>query len=68
VWAQTVELVEVAQTRHEEVWGIERAAGFARRGEVWVPYHSDEGLQWLLDAEEAAQRAKAEALARSGAD
>jgi len=65
LWARTVDLVAEAQTRYEEVRGIERAVGFARRGDAWVPYHSDEGLQWLLDAEEASQRAKAEALARS---
>jgi hypothetical protein len=65
LWTQTVELVAEAQTRCDEVRGIERAVGFARRGEVWVPYHADEGAQWLIDAEEASQRGKARALARS---
>jgi hypothetical protein len=65
LWAQTVELVAEAQSRCDEVRGIERAVGFARRGEVWVPYRGDEGAQWLLDAEAASERGKARALARS---
>jgi hypothetical protein len=62
---QTMGLVEAALTLDQQVSGIERAVGFARRGEVWVRRDPHEGIQWLLDAEEAAQLAKAEALTRS---
>jgi hypothetical protein len=57
---RTVELVERAQTLVEQALGIERAVGFARRGEKWVPRDRHQELRLLLEEEEAAQRAKAE--------
>jgi len=56
---QTIDLVEEALTLDQQARGIERAVGFARRGEAWVARDPHENIQWLLEAEEAAQQEKA---------
>jgi hypothetical protein len=42
---QTIDLVEEALTLDQQARGIERAVGFARRGEAWVARDPHENIQ-----------------------
>lgn len=44
----TAELLVAASARCQEVHGMKRAIGFARKGEPWVPYDPQaDALEWL---------------------
>ena len=48
---ETAELLVAASARCQEVRGMRRAIGFARKGEPWVPYDPHaEDLAWLDEA------------------
>lgn len=55
---EAAELLVLAEQRHQEARGVERAVGLALRGEVWTPARTllvAELGAWLVEAQAAAQ-------------
>lgn len=49
---ETAELLIAASARCQEVRGMKRAIGFARKGEPWTPYDRQaDAMEWLDEVE-----------------
>ena len=49
---RAAQLLLLAYARCQEAWGVDRAVGFARRGETWQPRSADDAGDWLAGVDQ----------------